>query len=392
MLEPMTTPRQAAVFNTNFLPYSQTFVYEQLVNHQRYEAEVFCWRTENLDWFPFPNVHRANLAYGVTRFSPSFYRRFAQKRFDIVHAHFAPGAVYALPYVLRANLPFAVTFHGYDVPLLWNTRRFRPQFWPLLLQSKRMLERMTLGLCASNDLRELLLSYGVPEEKLRVHRLGVDLTRFRMKSPRDRGPLRVCVIGRFVEKKGIDYAIRAFAPHASESHRLDIIGDGPLNSELRALVERLGIHPFVSFLGVLKAEHVAEHLRKSDVLLAPSVVNRIGERESGLIVVKEAAASGVPAVGTVHGGIPEIIDDGVTGYLVQERDVQALSDRLGKLLTDAELRERMGRAAREKMERQYDVRKQVAELEGLYDEAIELFHRAPRSEPRVGPELRVDEK
>lgn len=116
MTMPVTTPCQTAVFNTNFLPYSQTFVYEQLVNHVRYEAEVFCWRTENLDWFPFPNVHRANLAYGATRRSPAFFKRFREKQFDLVHAHFATGAVYALPYVKRAKLPFVVTFHGYDVP------------------------------------------------------------------------------------------------------------------------------------------------------------------------------------------------------------------------------------------------------------------------------------
>jgi glycosyltransferase involved in cell wall biosynthesis len=373
MTMPVTTPCQTAVFNTNFLPYSQTFVYEQLVNHVRYEAEVFCWRTENLDWFPFPNVHRANLAYGATRRSPAFFKRFREKQFDLVHAHFATGAVYALPYVKRAKLPFVVTFHGYDVPLLWNTRRFHPYFWPFLLHSKEVLERMTLGLCASNDLKELLISYGVPEEKLRIHRLGIDLSRFQMKPPREDGPLRVCVIGRFCEQKGIEYAIRAYARHASENVRLDIIGDGELDAELQALVDRLGIRPFVSFLGVLKSEQVAEHLRKCDVLLAPSVVTRIGERESGLIVVKEAAASGVPAVGSVHGGIPEIIDEGKTGFLVQERDVDGLANRLGELLADQALRERMGVAARAKMEREYDVQKQVVELEGFYDEAIELF-------------------
>ena len=77
-------PTHAAVLNTNSLPYSQTFVYEQLVNHVRYQAEVFCWRTENLDWFPYEKVHRANAAYAATRFSPAFYRRFRQQRFDVV--------------------------------------------------------------------------------------------------------------------------------------------------------------------------------------------------------------------------------------------------------------------------------------------------------------------
>ena len=156
----------------------------------------------------------------------------------------------------------------------------------------------------------------------------------------------MCVIGRFVEQKGIEYAIRAFAPHASEDVRLDIIGDGPMADDFHALVDRLGIRRVVSFLGVLRPDQVSAHLRTCDVLLAPSVVTRIGERESGLIVVKEAGACGLPVVGSVHGGIPEIIDEGVTGFLVQERDVGGLSDRLGSLLADEALRERMGAAAR----------------------------------------------
>lgn len=369
----MARARHTAVFNTNFLPYSQTFVYEQLVNHVRYQAEVFCWRTENLDWFRYAKVHRANAAYGATRISPAFYRRFREKRFDIVHGHFATGAVYALPYVQSFKLPLVVTFHGYDVPLLWNTRRFHPHFWPFLLHGKRVLETMTLGLCASNDLKELLLSYDVPEDKLRIHRLGIDLQRFQQKTGGSAKPLRVCVIGRFHEQKGIEYAIRAFAPHASDDVRLDIIGDGLLADDFHALVDRLGIGRFVSFLGVLHPDKVSKHLRTCDVLLAPSVVTRIGERESGLIVAKEAAACGLPVVATVHGGLPEIIDEGVTGFLVQERDVGALSDRLGTLLADEGLRQRMGEAARAKMEREYDVRERVSELEDLYDEAMERF-------------------
>ena len=372
----VTATRHAAVFNTNFLPYSQTFVYQQLVNHVRYQAEVFCWRTENLDWFPYDKVNRANAAYAATRISPAFFRRLRAKRFDVVHAHFATGAVYALPYVQRFNLPFLVTFHGYDVPLLWNQRRFHPHFWPFLFHRKRVLHRMTLGLCASNDLKELLLSYGVPEEKLRIHRLGIDLERFQPKTKSNGTPLRVCIIGRFAEQKGIEYAIRAFAPHASEEVRLDIIGDGPMADDFHALVDRLGIRQFVSFLGVLHPDQVSAYLKRCDVLLAPSVVTRIGERESGLIVAKEAGACGLPVVGTVQGGIPEIIDEGVTGFLVQERDVGALSNRLGTLLEDEVLRQRMGAAARAKMEREYDVRERVSELEDLYDQAIWRFDRS----------------
>jgi colanic acid/amylovoran biosynthesis glycosyltransferase len=173
-----------------------------------------------------------------------------------------------------------------------------------------------------------------------------------------------------VEKKGIEYAIRAYAPHASDKVLLDIVGDGPLTQDLRALVTRLSLDRFVSFLGVLHPDEVAKHLSACDMLLAPSVVTRSGDRESGLIVAKEAAACGIPVIATMHGGLPDIVDDGSTGFLVPERDVARLSERVGRLIADPALRRRMGAAGRLKMEHEYDVRERVAELEHLYDEAI----------------------
>jgi colanic acid/amylovoran biosynthesis glycosyltransferase len=114
---------------------------------------------------------------------------------------------------------------------------------------------------------------------------------------------------------------------------------------------------------------VAELLRSSQVLLAPSVVDRHGNRESGLIVVKEASACATVPIGSRHGGIPEIIDDGVTGYLVAERDVASIADRMRRLVREPALRERLGAAAREKMRREYDNTARVRALEDLYDEA-----------------------
>lgn len=367
------TLRKSALFSTNFLPYSQTFVYEQLVNHRRYDPEVFCWRRQNTDRFPFRHVHSANFTYLVSRYSPKFVKRFQEQSFAIVHAHFAPGAIYALPYAQSAGIPLVVTFHGYDVPLHWNTRRFRPEYWPFLLYNRDVLEHMTLGLCASSELKELLTHHGVPEAKLRVHRLGIDLTRFKPQPKTGKAPVKLYLVGRFVEKKGIEYALRAFAPYASKEVTFSIIGDGPLRGELERLATSLQIAPYVSFLGVLPSEEVSKHLQSADVLLAPSVIAQDGDRESGLIVAKEAGACAVPVLATHHGGLPEIVDDGVTGFLVPERDADALGEKLGVLLGDSSLRKSMGEAARAKMEREYDVTQRVAELETLYDEAIELF-------------------
>jgi colanic acid/amylovoran biosynthesis glycosyltransferase len=359
-----------AVFSTHFVPYSQTFVHEELRHLARYEAEVFCRKRMNAEQFPFDAVHVAGPTYGVTRVDRSFESAFQRRRYDVVHAHFGTGAVYALRYAQKFGRPLVVTFHGYDVPLLESVGRFHPKHLRYAMLGPRVLKSMTLGLCASRELMDLLIDFGVPRERLRLHHIGIDTRRFQGEPRAPSETASVVLIGRFVEKKGFEYGIRAFARAASTRRaRLTLIGDGELAPRLKRLVRELGIADRVEFAGVVPSDEIARRLQQTDVLLAPSVVAAFGDRESGLLTAKEASASGVPPIGTLHGGIPEIIDDGVTGFLVPERDVAAMADRLGRLLDDPELRQRMGRAARQKMEQMYDIRATVRALEERYDEA-----------------------
>ena len=183
------------------------------------------------------------------------------------------------------------------------------------------------------------------------------------------------MVGRFVEKKGFAYGIRAFAQALAGGcdAELVVVGSGELGPRLVHLVRELGITSHVDFRGALDSDQIADLLSEADVLMAPSVVAADGDRESGVIAIKEASASGAAVLGTYHGGIPEIIDDGQTGFLVPERHPELLGDRLQTLLTDRERARSMGRAGRLKMEREYDLTHQVDELETRYDEAIERF-------------------
>lgn len=361
---------RVALFNTHFLPYSQTFVYEEIRRHTRYVVEVFCRNRELATRFPFEPVHVGGPLYALTCRSAAFDARFRHAAFALVHAHFGLGAVYARPFARRHRLPLVVTFHGYDVPLLSSPARWWPRHLRYAILGPRVLRDMTLGLCASAELRHMLEAQGVPPDRLRVHRLGIDLERF---VPGVRPPevFGVVMIGRLVEKKGFPYGLMAFAEVAREDPalRLTIAGDGPEAAALHRLAERLSIRDRVTFTGALAPDLVAQLLATSHALLAPSVVEPSGNRESGLIVVKEASACETVPIGTIHGGIPEIIDDGVTGFLVPERDVGALADRLRRLTRDPALRERLGRAAREKMHREYDNAERVGALEERYDEA-----------------------
>ncbi len=378
-----------ALFVSEFLSYSKTFVYEEIRGHTRYQVEVFTKRRLNEERFPFEPIYLAGRFYHVTRISSHFDSLFASGRYDLVHAHFGTAGIFALRYSEKFGLPLIVTFHGFDVPLLSSMQRFLPKRWGYAWLGPRMLQRMTLGLCASTELKELLQEAGVPESRLRVHRLGIDLEAFAPASdPDDVSGARVIMIGRMVEKKGFEYGIRAFArqARARPDARLTLVGDGELEPLLRKLVAALGIEHQVEFAGVLSAQAVSARLRSSDVLLAPSVVAKNGDRESGVIVVKEASACGVVPIGTTHGGIPEIIDDGVTGYLVRERDVDALSERLGRLMNERSLRVGLAAAGRAKMEREYDNRRRAAALADLYDEARTLHaRRSGISERDPGP-------
>lgn len=361
---------RVALFSTHFLEYSQTFVFDEIVRHERYEVDVFCKKRLHASRFPFARVHVGGPLYGVTLRDAGFSRLIGSGRFALVHAHFGPGGVYARGFAERQGLPLVVTFHGYDVPVLASLARYKPEFLRYALLGPGVLRKMTLGLCASTELLELLVELGVERERLRLHHIGVDTTRFSADPRPPDGRLEVVMIGRFVEKKGFEYGLRAFARAARGTpSRLTLVGGGELEGRLRGVVRELAIEGQVEFAGILEAPGVADRLRASDVLLAPSVVAEAGNRESGLLSVKEASASSVVPIGSYHGGIPEIIDDGVTGFLVPERDVGALADRLTRLF-DPEVRARLGRAARAKMIREYDNGARVRALEAFYDEAV----------------------
>jgi glycosyltransferase involved in cell wall biosynthesis len=380
---------RVAVFSTCFLPYSKTFVFDELNGHTRYEADVFCARRQFADRFPYARVFVGGRLYEYTRVSPAFDRQFASGNYALIHAHFGTDAVHAVPFARRHGLPLVVTFHGFDVPLLASGERLYPINWPYALLGPSVLRQMALGLCASVELCELLRELGVPPEKLRVHRLGIDVARFVPGVRSDDDEPLVVMVARFVPKKGLTYGVRAFAEvrRAQGRGELVIVGDGPLRAQLEATARETGAGAHIRFAGPLPHDQVAALLARADVLMAPSVTTIDGDRESGTMVVKEACASGAVPLGTWHGGLPEIVEDGVTGFLVPERDVEALARRLGDLLRDPALRRRMSEAARAKMLAEYDNRARVAALEDAYDAvlgAAATRSQAPANERRDG--------
>ena len=154
-----------------------------------------------------------------------------------------------------------------------------------------------------------------------------------------------------------------------------VFGDGPLRERLTALAGELGLGDRVVFEGRQGQEAVREGLDRADVLVAASVTAADGDEEGIPNVLKEAMASGMPVVGTRHAGIPELVDDGISGWLVPERDEAQLAEALVRLAAEPERWPAMGRAGRAKVEREYDIHR-------LNDRFAALLETLIRSEAR----------
>jgi colanic acid/amylovoran biosynthesis glycosyltransferase len=371
---------EVAVFRHNLFKVSEVFITEQ-ARHFRAYHPFFLGR---LRQGPVPagveSVALADLAPGLalpmagwqmlSRGIGPYERLLAGRRPALIHAHFGIEGVYALPLAEKLRVPLVTTFHGFDATL--STAGFFASpawaWYPLL--RRRLAREGNLFLCASNFIRERLLAQGFVPERTRVHYIGVDCAAIVPRLAGEEEPV-ILHVARLVEVKGTEYLLRAFAAlgprHAAA--RLVIIGDGPLRARLERLARQAGVAERVAFLGALPHAQVLGWMRRAAVLVLPSVRTAAGRVEGLGMVTLEAAATGVPAIGSNLGGITETIVDGETGFLVPERDAAALAARMGEVLSDAALRRTMGIAARQRVERGFDITRQTAALETMYDEA-----------------------
>ena len=287
----------------------------------------------------------------------------------LVHAHFATDGLLALPLARALGAPLVTTLHGYDVSRSRGRMLAsgRLSWIDYALRRRRLMEEGRLFLAVSEAIRARALAQGYPAERTFTHYLGVDLGHFGV-DPGAAEPGLVLHVGRLVEKKGTELLLDAFARLPRQaSAELVILGDGPERSRLERRCSELGIGSSVRFLGAQPRDEVAAWMRRAWLVAAPSVTARDGDSEGLPTVVVEAAASGVPAVGTDHAGIPEAILDGKTGLVVPERDTEALAGSMARLLDSADLRHRMGTAARALAQDKFDSARQNALLEERYD-------------------------
>ena len=288
--------------------------------------------------------------------------------YDICYCAFGMDAPHALRLrrlgVLDGEL--VVAFRGAD------TTKYVARRGPRVYARTFRQARLLLPVC--DFLGRRLVELGAPPERVVVHRTGIDLRRwpYREREPSRDGRLRVVTVGRLVEKKGIEHVVRAVRILVDRGVDVEyrILGDGPLRDPLTALAAELGVADHVTLHGRHRQEQVRGGLEGADVLVAASVTAADGDEEGIPNVLKEAMAVGLPVVGTRHAGIPELIEDGVSGFLVPERNEAALADALQRLAREPGRWAAMGRAGRAKIEMEYDIDRLNDRLAGFLENLI----------------------
>jgi glycosyltransferase involved in cell wall biosynthesis len=368
-----------AFFRHTLLPYSETFIATQAAHLRRYEAHFF-GRERGGGAFNLPRVRliqeaseRRPLArgwYTLTGRSRRLLSELRRVRPALLHAHFAVDGLYALPYAETLGVPLVTSVYGYDAtedPRFFLSRAKISNIRYGLLRD-RLRRGGDLFLAASEFLRERLVRSGFPAERTLRHYPGIETDRLTPAGRWEEGPT-VVAVGRLVPFKGTEYLIRAAAILRADAPglRVVLVGDGPLRPALERLVSGLGLEREVLFRGALSHEETLATMRGASVLCQPSVTVEYGYAEALGVTLLEAGAMGVPVVATRSGGMPEIVSDGESGFLVEERDARSLADRLARLLADGELRKRMGAAGRKIALERFDARSAGERLEGVYD-------------------------
>ena len=294
-------------------------------------------------------------------------RELERVRARAVHIYFGHIGVHLLPLMAISPIPIIVSFHGADAMVDLDKKAYR-------VAMQTMLLKVALVLVRSQSLADRLIALDCPVEKIRIHRTGIPLDRFPFQqrtSPAD-GAWKLVQACRLIPKKGLHTSLRAFAKFQERYPQatFTIAGEGVLRKDLIDFARTMDPPLSVNFAGFLQQKELRELFAETHFFLHPSEIGLDGNQEGVPNSMLEAMASGIPPLATFHGGIPEAVENGVSGILAKEGDHETLAAGLLSLAENRERYEAMSRESARAVREKFELRAQIATLESFYDEVI----------------------
>jgi len=290
------------------------------------------------------------------------------KKFDIIHAHFGEIGLYGAK--LKRWKIFSgkliTTFYGYDLSSYLADKGERV-YDPLFIQGD-------LFLPISDYFNDRLLILGCPQKKILIHRLGIDIKEFDFRPRIISDKIKLLTVGRLVDKKGIGYSINAIK-HIIHNRKdinieYNVIGDGPNKKRYLEIIEKENLKDKINLLGSKTHDEVKNFMYDSHIYIQPSITALNGDKEGTPVSLMEAMSSGMPVISTFHSGIPELVENGVSGYLVEEKNHEMLMDKILYLINNKNLWPELIKNARAKIENDYNSSIQDRRLIEIYNNIL----------------------
>lgn len=293
---------------------------------------------------------------------------------DAVLVEFGFEAVRVMEACAWSGVPLVVHFRGSDASA-------RGRLGLLQGRYRRLMDLAAAVIVKSRPMAATLLGLGARSDRLLISPSGANSVLFQGSAPAAAGPVLLAV-GRFVEKKGPLLTLRAFAQIPNKMDQSDgaiaqlwMVGDGPLLEQARDLIQDLGLVERVQLLGLRSQAEVAALMRQVRAFVQHSLVASDGDSEGSPVAVMEAQLSGLPVVATRHAGIPEVVLDGQTGFLVEERDVEGMAAAMAKLLSDPGLAAVLGDCGRRRILEGFTIDHHLRQVSELLLQVIEEARR-----------------
>ncbi len=366
-------PERKLCIVTPYVPSrTETFIRSHIEGLPAKVTVVHGWRPSigertvlSLPTLAYYKARRMFTGAGLERETAAAYLKvFRDYRVDAVLAEYGEIGVQVMDAVEQSGIPLIVHFHGYDASV-----------HSVLEENKETYPRMfgiASGIIAvSRAMRRKLIELGAPEQKVHYNPYGVDCERFTGADPANAPPLFVAV-GRFTEKKAPQITLSAFARTVKDypDARLRMIGEGPLLEACRKLANDLQIDKSVEFLGGQNHSVISQEMQGARCFVQHSVVSPTGDCEGTPVAILEAGATGLPVISTRHAGIPDVVIEGQTGFLVDEHDEASMAQHMSRLAREPVLAARLGQAARQHIRENFSKQQRLADLWSIIDSYI----------------------
>ena len=302
---------------------------------------------------------------GLERETAAAYLKvFREREIEIVLAEYGETGVQVMAATERAGIPLVVHFHGYDASVTSVLEEHRETY-------PRLFRVASAIIAVSRAMQRKLIELGAPEEKVHYNPYGVDCERFGGANPEIARPVFIAV-GRFTEKKAPQVTISAFARvlKVNPDARLRMVGGGPLLEQCQKLALDLGVGHAITFLGFQDHSIVDMEMRAARCFVQHSVVAPSGDCEGTPVSILEAGATGLPVISTRHAGIPDVVVEGQTGFLVDEGDEAGMADYMIQLAMQPTLAATIGQAARRHIENSFSKERSLGNLWSIMESCI----------------------